>query len=145
MFLLLLEHQICEALENDGHPKASSPDLFPELIGEKNIPMLYPDDTNSSMSPLFVEAGYLPMQVIQQVRGVIDKVLNGPETLWKSHHLKPAAFHQMMATTTAGWACKSNAHFCNWLPITGSAFLEMHLVKVYRDPILKMELEFGNV
>lgn len=43
--------------------------------------------------------------------------------------------------TNTGWAQKSKAYFCNWLPIAGSTFLEVHLVKVYRDPILKTEFE----
>lgn len=143
--LLPLEPQIREALENDGRPKAKQllKDYFPELIGEKNIPVPYPDEADASMCPLFTEAGYSPMQVIQQVRGAIDNVLNGPETLRKSYRSKPAIFHKMMATTTAGWARKSNAHFRDWLPIAGGAFLEMHLVKVYRTPVLMTE--FGHV
>lgn len=145
-FLLPLEPQIREALQNDGRPTKTMPlkDYFPSFITDNKLPDPIPEDVDAEMAKLFRNGGYTAIEVFNLIRGAVNNIISGPDSHRKGFRTDEEFFHHMIATTSAIWAPGSQSQNCDWLPTAAGAFLEAHIVEVYRKPILASELRHGH-
>ncbi len=146
MFHLPLKPQIREALQYDGHPTKKMPlkDYFPSFITDKKLLDPIPEDADAKMSELIRNGSYTAIEVFNLVYGAVNNVISGPDECRKGFRTDEEFFFHMIETTLASWAPVSQSQNCNWLPITGGAFLKAHIVEVYHKPVLAGEFGHGH-